>query len=982
MIHRRSQRGVAILWLPLMATSFVGYAHATSPFDDAVAVWQMRELAGSADEGDELTAVGQVQIVSLAGADREASLARGGDGYAVRLQGGYLTTSSKKPIQLTGKQASICLRLRDPSGRWVGGLLTSADPKDRLANLIYADGKELVYRWRTTPLWQRVEGMKEPTEENLRQAQRGTYGFNGESNDAHDLLKYPARQWICSIVRVHDNGRVVVSDASGQAERTIDIERQSISGEAFYVGSKVGMSEFLDGDIAEILVYSRPLTDEETRRLQRSLLAKWRLGPAGESEKVAAPAVGLVLHLDATQVKGDANGNVALWNDTSGHSHDMKQAVAERMPQRVDGVPGELPAIHFRHGQYLQGPAVLAEGDDSFTIVALWRRDHLNGSQVICEQNLPGKQSGRRAALLAQGSAAPQYAVGNFNDGVLPVSAPLDWLGRDRWHDVVVRFADTIVELYVDGVLIDEEWPHGALYRFQSPFLIGSGYSAAGQLQTPFSGEIDHVALWDRALKPAEIAALSGGAEHVARRDLEILGPPQQSLQYWRPRGKAYAGDCMVTCQDGEFHLFYLYDRLHHGAKWGLGAHQYGHFSSTDLKHWTHHPLAVPIQRQWECAMGTGNVIYNPNDRKWYAFYTDCGSRIQFVDKPQHGAWLFRSVSEDGIHFVKDFKPVLPGFDSDIFYVPETRMFHLIAEGGRTHYQSGDLQKWTEVPNSEFRKTAERDNLSSICPDTLAWNGWYYFTAGSSRIYKSRQPLGPWEEIPKNTFDGLFFSKMHEFKDGRALAAGWVAFPGWGGNLVVRELVQSPNGDLGLKFVPEMIPACGPPLLLQMAAKTGDVSGDFAALRVRAGNTLSYAAVDDVPHESRIRLTVRPEPAVEAFGVCLCGEGDYRAGSELCFRPASNHVQFAHPHEGGLGQKQPVVTLMGGDTGALPPVEGLSEPFTLDIITKDRILDVCIGDRRTFIARRVDSGGHRLFFFAQGGEVVFEQIDVRPLARE
>jgi len=981
-MHSRRQRGIAILLLTLMAGSSVGFVQAKSPFDDAVAVWQMKQLGGSADEGDELAAVGQVRVVALAGADREASLARGGDGYAVRLEGGYLTTSSRKPIQLAGKQASICLRLRDPSGQWLGGLLASADSKDRLANLIYADGKDLVYRWRTTPLWQRVEGMKEPTEENLRKAQRGTYGFNGESNDAHDLLEYPARQWICSVVRVHDDGRVVVTDASGQAERSIDIERQSISGEAFYVGSKVGTAEFLDGDIAEILFYSRPLTDEETKRLQRSLLAKWRLDATCESENSAAPTDGLILHLDAAQVKFDENGKVAVWNDISGHSRDVKQPVADWMPQRVAGALGGMPAIRFRHGQYLQGPAVLAEGDDSFTIVALWRRDHLNGSQVICEQNAPGKQAGRRAALLSQGSAVPHYASGNFNDGVLPVSAPLDWVGRDGWHDVIVRFADTIVELYVDGVLIDEEWPHGELYRFQSPFLIGAGYSAEGRLQTPFSGEIDHVALWDRALKPEEIAALSGGAEHVARRDLEILGPPQRSLQYWRPRGKAYAGDCMVTCRDGEFHLFYLYDRLHHGAKWGLGAHQYGHFSSTDLKHWTHHPLAVPIQRQWECAMGTGNVIYNPNDRKWYAFYTDCGSRIQFVDKPQRGAWLFRSVSEDGIHFTKDFRPVLPGFDSDIFYVPETRTFHLIAEGGRTHYESGDLERWTEAPDSEFRKTAQRDNLSRICPDTLAWNSWYYFTTGSSRIYKSRRPVGPWEEIPKNTFDGLFYSKMHEFKDRRALAAGWVAFPGWGGNLVVRELVQSPNGELGLKFVPEMIPACGPPLVPQLAAKKGDVSGDFAALRVRAEDTLSYAAVDNVPHDSRIRLTVRPAPGVEVLGVCLCGEGDYQSGSELSFRPASNHVQFAHPHEGGVGKKQPVVTLMGGDTGALPSVEGLDKPFTLDIITKDRILDVCIGERRTFIARRADPGGNRLFFFAQGGEVVFEQIEVRPLSRE
>ena len=153
MIHGRSERGIAILLLALIAISSIGNAQAKSPFDDAVAVWQMKELAGSADRGEDLAAVGKVQIAALEGADREASLARGGDGYAVRLQGGYLTTSSQKPIRLAGKQASISLRLRDPSGQWVGGLLASAQPQDRLANLIDASGNELVYRWRTTPLW-------------------------------------------------------------------------------------------------------------------------------------------------------------------------------------------------------------------------------------------------------------------------------------------------------------------------------------------------------------------------------------------------------------------------------------------------------------------------------------------------------------------------------------------------------------------------------------------------------------------------------------------------------------------------------------------------------------------------------------------------------------------------------------------------------------------------------------------------------------
>lgn len=956
-------------------------------FRDAVAYWPMKDTDGVGASPTRLVTDGDAKVgVELTGADRQASLARGGDGFVAQFRGGYLTMDSMTPIRLNGKNASICLRLRDTAGSWNSPLLATADAKDRLANLIYGNGTDLVYRWRTSPPWERVEGIRKPNGGGNREDERGTYGFNGESNDAHDLLEYAAGQWTCSVVSVHDAGKVVVVDQTNRAERGIDIQRQSVSGEAFFVGSKAGATEFLDGDIAEVLVYDRPLTNDETTQVLASLLAKWNVTEAESSPEKSIPSDGLVLHLDANHAQCDDQGHVTIWPDCSGRERDMKQTLAAKMPKQVMNACGGHPAIHFEQGQFLHGPAALAEGDDSFTIVGLWRRQHLAGSQVICEQNSAEKRTGARAALLAQGQGtAPESGWmrnRNFADGVLPISAPIDWCGRSAWHDVVVRFADTIVELYVDGVLIDEEWPHGALYQFCSPFLLGAGYSDDGRQIGGFTGEIDHLALWDRALTREEITAISGGNEQVTRRDLEILGRPQQSIQYWKPRGKTYAGDCMVTCQDGEFHVFYLYDRLHHAAKWGLGAHQYGHFSSRDLRHWTHHPLAVPLEQQWECAMGTGNVIYNEKDGRWYAFYTDCGSRIQFFDKPQRGAWLFRAVSEDGIHFHKDFQPVQPGFDSDIFLVPETGLFHLIAEGGRTHFQSENLQDWTAVADSEFRRTAERDNLSTICPDTLAWNGWYYFTAGSSRIYKSRNPLGPWEEIPKNIFDGLFFSKMHAFKDGRALAAGWVAYPGWGGNLVVRELAQSPDGELGMKFVPEMVPPSGEPLPFTVTQRVGDVAGDATALRIQADSSLSYAAIDHVPHNVRIRAKVTPSNRPGTFGLCVCGAGDYTSGSELSFRPAEQHVQFGHPRAGKLDEKKPVALLMDGDTGAMPPMTGLERPFTLDVIIKDRIVDVCIDNRRTFIARRSDVGGERLFFFAENGGVVFEQIEVRPLLDE
>lgn len=216
-------------------------------------------------------------------------------------------------------------------------------------------------------------------ENELSQA-TAAYGFNGESNDAHDLRECVVGQWKSSVLRVFPDGKVVVSDQDGQSEASIDAKLANVGIGGFHIGVKADGSEFLDGDIAEILVYDRPLTDEETGSVIR--------------DSAAAPAEGMVLHLDAANI---GEGVVGQWKDLSGKGNDMKQADPARMPTCVnDG----KPLIRFSGKQSLSGPAVLAEGDDSFTIAARWRRRQADGSQVVCEQNSAEKSNGRRAALL------------------------------------------------------------------------------------------------------------------------------------------------------------------------------------------------------------------------------------------------------------------------------------------------------------------------------------------------------------------------------------------------------------------------------------------------------------------------------------------------------------------------------------------------------------------------------------------------------
>jgi hypothetical protein len=558
-------------------------------------------------------------------------------------------------------------------------------------------------------------------------------------------------------------------------------------------------------------------------------------------------------------------------------------------------------------------------------------------------------------------------------DGVLRLKVPAAVIDPSRWHDVLVRFRDANLELFVDGVLVDEEWPHGGLYQFAAPFLIGAGYQQ-GKLQAGFDGLVDHVALWDRALSAEEIRQLSGGAAEVNARELEINGPLQTSPQYWKPRGyNAWAGDCMPFFHDGTFHLFYLFDRHHHSSKWGQGAHQYAHLSSTDLVHWQQQPMAVPIVRQWECSMGTCDCLWH--DGVYHMFYTDCGSRCEYNDKPQEGSWIFVATSTDGIHFHKDLKPLVRGGDCTVFRDPATGLFHLV-RGGGNRLVSSDLRHWEEIPGDFVRR---KPGTTGECPHLFAWNGWYYFILGTNAIWRSRSALGPWEEMKPTIYDGLYVPKVAEFTGNRRILAGFNFERGWAGHLALRELVQSPDGSLGMKFPPELIPASGAPLALTLATAGAQVSGDTHKVTVKAGERFAFAALDGAERNVRIRIRVVPQPGAEAFGLCLRGAGQYEGGCELRFEPRRQRAQYGSPLGGGPAREATGLIARGRDF-AIENVERLDQPFTLDIIVKNDLVDTCIDGRRTMLTRRdPEPEGRRLFLFAQKGSVTFEAIEVRAL---
>ncbi|MBN1422776.1 MAG: glycosyl hydrolase [Planctomycetes bacterium] len=662
-------------------------------------------------------------------------------------------------------------------------------------------------------------------------------------------------------------------------------------------------------------------------------------------------------------------------------------------PSDAAGADSRLtPSGAVRLGVALEGAeraASLARGGDG--LVAAFEGGYLSAGQGAGgELNLTGKAmslcirlrdpSGRWDAPLFSKHGGHERLVYNlfsadlghgriigfelgtdFGPRMLQLTVPVAAIGPDRWHDCIVRYAGARVELFIDGVLVDEEWPIGRLRRGNpEPCLIGAE-SYNGVAKSGFRGLVDHAALWARALSDDEIAALSGGRDRIPAREAEILGPEPASLQYARPRGHdANAGDCMPFFHDGVFHLFYLFDRRHHGSKYGLGAHQWAHATTRDLIRWTHHPLALAIDEEWEGSICTGSVF--PHEGKYYAFYA-----TRKPDRTQH---LGVAVSSDGVRFEKT-KPnpfASPGAgynplafrDPTVFRDERTGRFHLLVTASLTDGRGGclaqlvskDLANWT--PADPFIVTG----FVPECPDHFRWNDWYYLI--STRYRMARDPLGPWTAPKGNALDVMPVPKTAAFPGGRRIYVSWLADGGWGGDIVFRELVQEPDGRLGTAFVPEMIPRCG----------RTNVLGDARRVRLDARDGPAGAVLEGIPNDARIVLQARPEAGVSRYGACVRASADPGSGCELRIEPARERIGLGDPGAGSDGP-DPRCALEG--------VDRLDRGGRIEIILKGPIVDVSIAGRRTIIRRCPGLRGDRLVLLARGGTVVFEDLEVRPI---
>ena len=240
--------------------------------------------------------------------------------------------------------------------------------------------------------------------------------------------------------------------------------------------------------------------------------------------------------------------------------------------------------------------------------------------------------------------------------GVSRTTVPVARIGASEWHTIICRYDGTKLQMFVDGVLMDEAFPKGPLREGNTvPCLIGAE-SVGGNIKTGWKGQMDHVAIWKRAISDAEIERLSGGAERIAAlkiaysKEPPVLPPPADLYrEKHRPQFHVTARQWTVhKLNPGRKEEGWINDvngLIYHQGQYHLFAQRWArcwlHLVSKDLVHWTELQPAFWEEKRFGTGVQSGTIVFDsqnvsglstdPKNPPLVAFWSGFDNRSQCI---------------------------------------------------------------------------------------------------------------------------------------------------------------------------------------------------------------------------------------------------------------------------------------------------------------------------------------------------------------
>jgi len=531
-------------------------------------------------------------------------------------------------------------------------------------------------------------------------------------------------------------------------------------------------------------------------------------------------------------------------------------------------------------------------------------------------------------------------------------------------HEIVLNFSGPQWTMYVDGVLLDNDFPFG--------------YPQWGEkIEWKMDPQqVTKAAIYLPGIQPEKKAAKTPNLA--------------SGIQYWLPAGhNNWVGDVATFFHKGRYHIFYLYDRRHHQSKFGCGAHYFEHISTADFKTWTEHEAATPLEEQWE-TFGTGTpfvfqdrfcIAYGLHTTRVYPREkTTLPAQWDYINKHQRSGEFPRattpgmpagatySVSEDGVtNFKKSQIMYHPCENPSVYTDPSGKLRLLANFGAKGMWES-------ESVNGGWHAISPGFPPGGDCTFFFRWGDFDYIIGGFTGLWSKRAdaPNTAYEDVVRkglDFYDGSNVPAISEITDGRFLMAAWIPIRGWGGNLVIRELIQFPDGRIGSKWMKEIMPQTEP-------AKT---------LTEKTAETMTF------PTGSKSFLLVfdvQPAQAKQGkFGISFHPENGEHPSCELQVQLDKARAQFGPGSLKNFAGPQKSLREGGrlaavGDY-AIENLIGVDQPFTVRVIVKSSnkiggsLVDAEIAGQRTMISYRPDLAVGKLLLRTEGVEL--KNVQIAPL---
>ncbi len=206
-------------------------------------------------------------------------------------------------------------------------------------------------------------------------------------------------------------------------------------------------------------------------------------------------------------------------DEATDHSQYRNNGTVEGNPQPVTGQFGSALMFDATDDQVVVPTNAMLDIETEITMM-LWAKP---GPNLTADwRNLVGK-----SPTNVLGNTTFSYSIRTDNSGALRFSLNLgSWqyvlgptLEEDTWYHITGTYDGTQLILYVDGESVGTTEASGGINVTPDPVCIGNLVNAAGASQNEFwSGVIDEVRIWDRALGEDEVIRNMGqGREDLAK---------------------------------------------------------------------------------------------------------------------------------------------------------------------------------------------------------------------------------------------------------------------------------------------------------------------------------------------------------------------------------------------------------------------------------------------------------------------------------